>query len=240
MNEKIVFPIRINRYLALKNICSRREADELIQKNIVTINGRIAKLGDTVNKSDTVLVNNQKKEALKQYVYFAYNKPRGIVTHSPEKGQEDIAAKTDLPTGIFPIGRLDKDSHGLIIMTNDGRITEKLLHPDQNHEKEYRVTVNKTITNIFLKVLGQGVQLEDFKTKPCQVVKKDDLTFNIILTEGKKHQIRRMCSAFGFTVKDLKRVRIMNVRLGNLKSCQIRKLKGSELDTLLRSCGLIQ
>lgn len=238
--EKITFPLRINRYLALKNYCSRREADDLIAKGIVSINGKKAQIGAIVNKQDVVLVNEAVKSALKDYVYFAYNKPKGIVTHSPIEGQKSIQQKAKLAAGIFPIGRLDKESHGLILMTNDGRITDKLLNPNREHEKEYHVRVNKPITNIFLKVMRQGVQLEDFKTKPCIVEKKDDYAFRIILTEGKKHQIRRMCANLGWAVVDLKRVRIMNIRLGNLKYGQQRKLKDEELKILMQKLGIYQ
>lgn len=235
----ISYPMRINRYLALNNYSSRREADELIAKGVVMINGKKAKIGDKVNETDVVTVNMKVANAAKKYVYFAYNKPRGIVTHSPKDGQRSIAEVTYTADDVFPVGRLDKNSRGLIILSNDGRITDKLLNPEREHEKEYVVVVNKPITNIFLKVMRQGVQLEDFKTRECQVEKKDETTFNIILTEGKKHQIRRMCTALGWAVVDLKRVRIMNIKLGNLGSGQQRKIQGEELDALLRSLGIL-
>lgn len=237
LNE-ISYPMRLNRYLALQNYCSRREADVLIEKGAVTINGKVAKIGDKVNEADKVSVDSKAANAAKKYVYYAYHKPRGIVTHSPKDGQRSIAQITYNADDVFPIGRLDKNSRGLILLSNDGRITDKLLNPEREHEKEYVVTVNKPITNIFLKVMRQGVQLEDFKTKPCQVEKKDELTFNIILTEGKKHQIRRMCSALGWEVADLKRVRIMNVKLGRLPAGQQRKVEGKELEDLLKSLGI--
>ncbi|KKQ43643.1 MAG: Ribosomal large subunit pseudouridine synthase F [Candidatus Moranbacteria bacterium GW2011_GWC2_37_8] len=242
--------MRINRYLALNNYSSRREADALIEKGVVTINGKKAKIGDKVEEKDVVAVNmkvaNVAKKYVyfaynkaKKYVYFAYNKPRGIVTHSPKDGQRSIAEVTYTADDVFPVGRLDKNSRGLIILSNDGRITDKLLNPEREHEKEYVVTVNKPITNIFLKVMRQGVQLEDFKTRECLVEKKDETTFNITLTEGKKHQIRRMCTALGWEVVDLKRIRIMNIQLGTLGSGQQRKIQGSELETLLRSLGVL-
>lgn len=237
-NNEIVFPMRINRYLALNNYCSRREADTLIEKGIVTINGKKAKIGDKVNEKDVVTVNAKEKGILKEYVYFAYNKPRGIVTHSPKDGQKSIKDVTYSQEDVFPVGRLDKNSHGLIILTNDGRVNDKLLNPIHDHEKEYVVTVNKPITNIFLKVMRQGVQLEDFKTKPAIVNKKNETTFHIMLTEGKKHQIRRMCANLGWEVVDLKRIRIMNIVLGNLGSGQQRKIKDKELEEFLKSLGL--
>jgi len=238
-SSEISYPMRINRYLALNNYSSRREADALIEKGVVTINGKKAKIGDKVEEKDVVAVNMKVANVAKKYVYFAYNKPRGIVTHSPKDGQRSIAEVTYTADDVFPVGRLDKNSRGLIILSNDGRITDKLLNPEREHEKEYVVTVNKPITNIFLKVMRQGVQLEDFKTRECLVEKKDETTFNITLTEGKKHQIRRMCTALGWEVVDLKRIRIMNIQLGTLGSGQQRKIQGSELETLLRSLGVL-
>jgi 23S rRNA pseudouridine2604 synthase len=236
--EEIVWPIRINRYLALHNYCSRREADALIEKGTVLINGKKAKIGDKVNENDKITVNAKEAGVMKQYVYYAFNKPRGIVSHSPKDGQRSIKEVTYTADDVFPVGRLDKNSRGLIILTNDGRVNDKLLNPDRNHEKEYVVVVNKPITNIFLKVMRQGVQLEDFKTKEAIVEKKDETTFHIVLTEGKKHQIRRMCTALGWEVVDLKRVRIMSVKLGNLGSGQLRKIQGKELEALLASLGM--
>ena len=157
------------------------------------------------------------------------------MTHSPKDGQKSIKEVTYSAEDVFPVGRLDKNSHGLIILTNDRRITDKLLNPEFEHEKEYVVSVNKLITNIFLKVMGQGVQLEDFKTKPATIKKINETTFSIVLTEGKKHQIRRMCDNLGWAVVDLKRIRIMNIKLGNLGSGQQRKIQGKELEEFLGS-----
>ncbi len=238
MEEKISYPIRINRYLALHNYCSRREADAYITKGLVLVNGKKAKIGDKVFEVDKVELNVKEKGVLKKYVYYGYNKARGIVTHSPKDGQKSIANVIKVAEDVFPVGRLDKNSRGLILLSNDGRITDKLLNPEREHEKEYVVGVNKPITNIFLKVMRQGVQLEDFKTRPAVVEKKDELTFNITLTEGKKHQIRRMCAALGWEVVDLKRVRIMNVRLGRLAVGQLRALGEEETKSLLKSLGI--
>lgn len=237
-DKEISYPMRINRYLALNNFCSRREADVLIEKGMITINGKRAKIGDKVDEKDEVKVDTKGKSTTKKYLYYAFHKPKGIVTHSPIGKQRSIEQFTNLPEGVFPVGRLDKESRGLIILSNDGRITDKLLNPDREHEKEYMVKVNKPITNIFLKIMRQGVQLEDFKTKPCKVEKKDETSFYIILTEGKKHQIRRMCTALGWSVIDLKRIRIMNVRLGNLVSGKQRKIVGEELETLLQKLNV--
>jgi 23S rRNA pseudouridine2604 synthase len=172
--------------------------------------------------------------------YFAYNKPRGIVTHKTEDDQKEILETITLPKDVFPVGRLDRQSHGLILLTNDGRVNDKLLNPDHDHEKEYLVRVAKPITNIFLKILTNGVQLEDFKTKPCKVKKVSDYEFKIILTEGKKHQIRRMCVALFQEVDTLKRVRIMNIILGKVEEGSYRKIVGEELNVFLKDLGLIQ
>jgi 23S rRNA pseudouridine2604 synthase len=236
--KDITYPIRINRYLALNNYCSRREADALILKKIVKINGVVAKIGDKVNEGDAIEVDMQVKNKLKKYRYFVYNKPMGIVSHTPEKQQQGIREVVDLPPDFFPVGRLDKKSHGLIILTNDGRVTDKLLNPEFEHEKEYTVRTNKSITNIFIKIMSNGVQLEDFKTKPCKIKKVAEKEFKIILTEGKKHQIRRMCTDIGFEVVDLKRIRVMNIKIGNLGTGKKRELVGSELENFLKSLGI--
>lgn len=236
--KEAAFPMRINRYLALKNYCSRREADELISKGVVLINGKKAKIGQKINEKDAVTVNAKEQGSLKKCVYFAYNKPKGIVTHSPKEGQKSISQVSYMAKDVFPVGRLDKESRGLIILTNDGRVTDKLLNPEYEHEKEYVVSVNKPITNIFLKVMRQGVQLEDFKTKQCSVEKKNETTFHIVLTEGKKHQIRRMCANLGWSTTDLKRIRIMNLKLGSLGSGQCRKIEGKELAAFLQNLGM--
>lgn len=230
----ISYPVRINRYLALTSTATRRGADELIAQKKVTINGRIAVLGDVVQEGDTVKVKNTTP---KEYVYLAYYKPRGIITHSPreeEKGIEDIL-RGKTKERVFPIGRLDKDSQGLIILTNDGRITEKLLSPEKEHEKEYVITVDKPVTPRFLKHLDRGIDIEGYRTKPARTCDLEGQKFSIIITEGKKHQIRRMCAAEGYTVRDIKRIRVTNIELGLLQSGQFRAIKGEELKKFLTS-----
>jgi len=236
--ENMEYPMRINRYLAKRNFCSRREADALIEKGIVTINGRKAVLGEKMNENDVVEVNTKNTAAIKNCQYFAYYKPIGIVTHSPEAGQTSIEKSASFAPEFFPIGRLDKDSQGLIIMTNDGRITDKLLNPEYEHEKEYLVHVNKKINNFFVRHMSEGIELEDFTTKPAIVERLDDLVFRIVLTEGKKHQIRRMCTALGYEVTDLKRMRVMNIKVGSLKPNQKREIKDEELTIFLDSLGI--
>lgn len=240
IEEKMVYPMRINKYLAWKKHSTRRGADELINEGKVFLNGKKAVLGDKVNEGDNVEVRFRCK--VKPYLYFAYNKPRGIVTHSAQNKDKDI--EDELPKGkemqgVFPVGRLDKDSHGLIILTNDGRITEKLLGPEFAHEKEYVVkTANKLRAN-FKKNIETLNNIEGEKIKPCKVEILNDTLFKIILTEGKKHQIRRMCSAVFQEVKDLKRVRIMNIELGKLSPGDYRKIESKELEIFLKSLNML-
>lgn len=236
--EQIKYPVRINHFLALNNFCSRRQADNLIKQKQVRINNRIAVLGDKVNEKDIVKLSAGAQKLSKQYAYIAYNKPAGIETHASNKNQRDINTVLKLKTRLFPIGRLDKDSHGLIILTNDGRITDKLLNPKYEHEKEYVIEVNKPLSADFEKRMGSGIQLDDFKTKKCVVKQTGEKLFRIILTEGKKRQIRRMCEALNYRVVDLKRTRIMNVRLGNMQAGQYRQIKNEELQEFLANMGL--
>lgn len=232
--------MRLNKYLAHQGIASRREADELIARGGVLVNGVRATLGTKVAEGDEVALT--KKTAEKQYL--AYYKGRGTVTHSPENGELDIAARILRDYGlsdVHPIGRLDKDSEGLILLSNDGRLTGPLLDPARGNEKEYEVTVDKAINGWFLKHMASGVKIERYTTKPATVAlvdQKRKLTFRITLTEGKKHQIRRMCAALGYQVELLKRVRVMNVELGNLKPNQYRKLTDTEVKTLLATLSI--
>lgn len=227
------FPMRINKYLAHNKYSTRRGADELIEKGLVLINGKKAKLGDKVTETDTVEVKGKKRT----YRYVAYNKPRGIITHSAQEGEKEI--KEIFPvTGLFPVGRLDKDSYGLIILTDDGRLTEALLSPKNEHEKEYVVQTLHELPKDFKHQMERGVVLGDYRTKPCTVRIIGTRKFSIILTEGKKHQIRRMCGVFGQSAVDLQRVRIMNIKLGNLVAGDHRAIEGRELEEFLKAVGL--
>ena len=217
------FPMRINRYLAWQKHSTRRGGDELVQKKQVLINGRFAELGDKVNEKDVVEVLKSKKP--KSYLYFAYNKPAGETTDTPIFLNKDI----------FPLGRLDKDSHGLMLLTNDGRVTDRLLNPEYAHEKEYIVVIKEKLRPNFKQKMEAGVDIEGYQTKPCKVKIINENTFRVILTEGKKHQIRRMCSNLFQEVADLKRERIMNIKLGNLKPNTVREIKGEELAIFLKS-----
>src|SRR3989338_8002416 len=216
------YPMRINKYLALQKISTRRGADELVENKKVFINGKLAVLGSKVKEADKVEVRGSKP---KEYLYFAYNKPLGIETGSP---REDL----------FPLGRLDKNSHGLLILTNDGRITDQLLNPKYFHEKEYLVKTLGKLRSNFKQKMEAGVDIEGYQTKPCKVKIINENTFRVILTEGKKHQIRRMCSNLFQEVADLKRERIMNIKLGNLKPNAVREIKGEELAIFLKSLNL--
>ena len=225
--------MRINKYLALKKISTRRGADELVVNKKVFINKKLAVLGSKVNEKDVVEVKGAKA---KEYVYFAYNKPVDVITHSPQGEEKDIKEEIknkDIPKDVFPIGRLDKNSHGLLILTNDGRITDALLNPKYFHEKEYVVRTKEKLRSNFKEKMEAGVNIEGYKTKPCKVKILSPSSFKIILTEGKKHQIRRMCSALFQEVADLKRERFMNITLGNLKSNTFRPIVGKELSTFL-------
>ena len=232
------FPVRINKYLAERHIASRRKADELIEKGLVRINGKIAVLGDMVRENDTVELDRKISNVEKSFVYFAFNKPRGIVTHSPTGDERGIASLTKLSRDIVPVGRLDKDSEGLILLSNDGRIVRGLLEPGALKEKEYEVTVDKKVLGGDLVKLEKGVRIERYTTKPARAIRIGERTFSLTLSEGKTHQIRRMCAALGYQVRGLRRIRVENIRLGSLSEGELRPLLGAELHELLRSAGL--
>lgn len=230
MNE---YPMRINKYLALKKYCTRRDADLLIARGEVLVNGKKALLGDKVEEGDTVEVRSKPKT----FRYFAYHKPRGIITHSPQEGEKDIRESIDIK-GVFPVGRLDKDSYGLIILTDDGRVTDALLNPEHEHEKEYEVVVATDIPKEFKRRMERGLDIGDHRTQRCEVTMLGKRKFRITLTEGKKRQIRRMCGALGQSVQELKRTRIANIMLGNLRAGEYRPLLGEELRTFLEMLEL--
>src|SRR3989338_7913298 len=228
------YPMRINKYLAREGVATRRAADEIVARGKVLLNGRVAVLGEKVNKGDKVELRG--KSSPKKHLYFAYHKPIGVITHSPQKGEKDV--KQSVPMDVFPVGRLDKDSSGLIILTNDGRVTDRLLNPEYEHDKEYRVRTHEPLRESFKKAMEAGVDIEGYMTKPCSVRKTGPKSFNITLTEGKKHQIRRMVAALHNTVVELERTRILNIRLENLKPGAWRPIEGEELKTFLAQIGL--
>ena len=240
MNDiEMQYPIRINKYLHAQNICSRRKADELIEQGKIKVNGVVAVLGQKINENDKVEFTEEVKKMPMNYEYFVFYKPRGVVSHSPQLGEKSVDDFFNPSKKLSHVGRLDKDSEGLMLMTNDGRIVDKMLNPENEHEKEYLVKLDKEIKESFKTKMERGVQIEDYKTRPCEVKVTGDRSFKIILTEGKKHQIRRMCAAFGYQVMDLKRIRMMNLKLAGLFPGQSRAIKMEEKVELLKSVGLM-
>jgi len=227
--------MRINKYIAHKGYATRRGADTLIEKGHVFINNKPAKLGDMVQEKDTVDIRGHTQ---KKYEYIAFNKPVGVVTHSPQKREKEIKDILNVKN-VFPIGRLDKNSHGLIILTNDGRVTDKLLNPEYEHEKEYLVSTKLKLRSSFKEKMEKGVQIENYKTKPVKISLVDDNVFKITLTEGKRHQIKRMVVALFNEVTNLERIRIMNIRLERLRQGEHRVIEGEELETFLKGIGIV-
>ena len=228
--------VRINKYFSEIGYCSRRAADKLIESRQVTINGVVAEMGSKVSPSDEVRLNgkliSQKKE--ERPVYIAFNKPRGIVcTTDTRREKNNIIDYINYPTRIFPIGRLDKDSQGLILLTNDGDIVNKILRANNGHEKEYLVTVKYPLNKRFIERMGNGIPILDTVTNKCFVEQVDKFQFRIILTQGLNRQIRRMCQHFEYHVISLKRVRIMNVKL-DIPVGKWRYLNSNELNELHR------
>ncbi|MDN4166848.1 23S rRNA pseudouridine(2604) synthase RluF [Cytophagales bacterium LB-30] len=226
---------RINKYLSEVGFCSRRAADQLIEQGRVTINGKVPEMGTKIQPGDEVRVNGKLISPPKEdFVYIAFHKPVGIVCSTDTKAEKDnIIDYINHPKRIFPIGRLDKPSEGLIFLTNDGDIVNKILRAKNNHEKEYIVTVNKAITHTFIEKMSKGVPILDTITNPCKVEKLTNNTFRIILTQGLNRQIRRMCQYLDYEVVKLKRVRIMNVHL-DIPVGQWRDLTAAEMAEINR------
>lgn len=226
--------VRLNKYISETGFCSRREADKLIEQGRVKIDGLKATTGMKVSKGKSVFIDGKSLKVENELVYIALNKPVGITCTTESKIKGNIVDFINHEKRIFPIGRLDKDSQGLIFMTNDGDIVNKILRAGNNHEKEYIVTVNKPITDEFIKGMSNGVPILGTVTKKCLVKKESKNSFRIILTQGLNRQIRRMCEYFGYEVKKLERIRIMNVSLGNLKIGSWRYLTKKELAEINR------
>ncbi|MDK0736299.1 23S rRNA pseudouridine(2604) synthase RluF [Clostridium perfringens] len=226
--------VRLNKYISETGFCSRREADKLIEQGRVKIDGAKATTGMKVSKGQSVSIDGKPLKVENELVYIALNKPVGITCTTESKIKGNIVDFINHEKRIFPIGRLDKDSQGLIFMTNDGDIVNKILRAGNNHEKEYIVTVNKPITDEFVKGMSNGVPILGTVTKKCLVKKESKNSFRIILTQGLNRQIRRMCEYFGYEVKKLERIRIMNVSLGNLKMGSWRYLTKKELAEINR------
>ena len=229
--------VRVNKFLSESGFCSRREADKLIAEGRVTINGKVPEMGTKVSMDDEVCVDGRRiNERKDQFVYLAFNKPAGIECTTNTSVKHNIVDFISYPERIFPVGRLDKDSEGLIIMTNDGDIVNKILRARNNHEKEYIVTVDKPVTDRFITRMGNGVPILDTITKKCRVEKISKTTFRIFLTQGLNRQIRRMCEYLGYTVVALKRIRIININL-DIPTGKYRELTKAELTELNRLVG---
>lgn len=224
--------ININKYISSTGMCSRREADRLIEANRVTINNKAAELGNRVFEGDIVKVDGKVLQQKPKPIYIALNKPVGIISTTDSKEKKNIVKHVNHPQRLFPIGRLDKPSEGLIFLTNDGDIVNKILRAGNNHEKEYVVSVNKKITHDFIEKMSNGVPVLGTITKKCNVSKINDFTFKIVLVQGLNRQIRRMCEYLDYQVTRLKRTRIMNVTLGNLKPGEWRELSTQEITTI--------
>ena len=225
--------MRLNKYISETGVCSRREADKWIEAGRVTLNGEPAALGTRVADGDVVRIDGESIGVKKKQIYIALNKPVGIICTTETDIEDNIIEHVRYPERIFPVGRLDRDSEGLILLTNDGDIVNEILRSENNHEKEYLVTVDRPITDLSLRMMADGVKIMGVKTKPAQVMRVDAQCFRIILTQGLNRQIRRMCSALGHRAQRLQRVRIMNIRLDGLRPGQWRHLTPSELAELL-------
>ena len=227
--------IRLNKYLSDAGVCSRREADRLTSAGKVTINGRVAVLGDKVLPTDQVEVEGKPVSREEEQIIIAFNKPEGIECTAQRENPDNIIDFIGYEKRIYPIGRLDKNSRGLILLTNDGSIVNGILKASNYHEKEYVVTVDKEITGEFIEAMSSGVTILDgVKTRTCEVRKTKSHEFNIVLTQGLNRQIRRMCKALGYNVTKLKRIRVMNVELGTLGSGKYRDLTDEEVCELMR------
>ena len=225
-------PVRLNKYLSEAGVCSRREADRLIESGRVTVDGQRAQTGMRITPGQVVKVGRKTVSKQDEMIVLAVNKPRGIVCTEESRERNSIVRFLNYPVRVTYIGRLDKDSRGLLLMTNNGDIINKMMRAANYHEKEYKVTVDKEITPEFISRMASGVPILDTVTRPCRVEKIGKYTFSIILTQGLNRQIRRMCEALGYQVRDLVRVRVMNIRLGSLKEGQYRKVTDEELEEL--------
>ncbi len=226
--------MRLNKFISETGMSSRREADGWIEAGRVSVNGQVATLGTKVEEGDVVCVDGRRIGAAKHHVYIALNKPVGVTSTTERDVPGNIVDFVGHRERIFPIGRLDKDSEGLILLTNHGDIVNEILRSENDHEKEYIVTVDRPVTPIFLNGMASGVRILGTVTKPCRIRRTGPATFHIILTQGLNRQIRRMCSFFGYKVVRLQRVRIMNIELGSLRTGQWRELTAAEVKGLIK------
>jgi 23S rRNA pseudouridine2604 synthase len=226
--------IQINKYISNSGFCSRREAEKLIEQARVTINDEMVLLTARVFPGDVVSIDGEKIKNKQKPIYIALNKPVGVTSTTDETDKSNIIRFMNHPKRIFPVGRLDKDSEGLILLTNDGDIVNKILRAGNNNEKEYVVSVDKELTTEMIRQMGNGVKILGERTKPCYIRQEAPRRFRIILKQGLNRQIRRMCAEFGYKVKDLKRIRIMHIQLGNLAVGKWRYLTPAEIEQLDR------
>ena len=226
---------RVNKFISETGFCSRREADKIIEDGRVTVNGVKPELGTKVSSLDEIRIDGKLLNSKRKVVYIAFNKPTGITSTTDQKDKYNIIEFINFPERIFPIGRLDKDSEGLIFLTNDGDIVNKILRAGNNHEKEYLVTVEYPLTPEFISSMGNGVAILDTVTQKCFVEQISTFVFRIILTQGLNRQIRRMCAVLGNDVKQLNRIRIMNVTLNGIKKGEWRFLSNDEIAAINKS-----
>lgn len=231
--------IRLNKFLSEAGVCSRREADRQIENGQVRINGKIATMGQRVFPTDVVEYKKKEIFTKPKPVLLLFNKPKGIVCTAEKREKNNIVDYIHYPTRLYPVGRLDKDSRGLILMTNQGDLVNKIMRGRYGHEKEYIVRVEKPVTSDFIEEMKKGVYLSELKvtTRPCQVEKLSKFTFRIILTQGLNRQIRRMCQEFGYHVRDLQRVRIMNLLVDGIKEGEYREIQPEEYEKLNQLLG---
>ena len=232
--------IRINKFFTEQGICSRREADRLVESGLITINGRVAKLGDQVESSDVIAREGQVLPWGRAPLYIKYHKPVGVTTTSESHVPRNIIAEIGHSERIFPIGRLDKDSSGLILLTNDGDIVNEILRAEFGHEREYLVRVDRPFDQAFLDHMAEGVVILGRRTKPCRMSRVGRDRFRIVLTEGRNRQIRRMCQALGYRVIMLHRTRIMHITVDGLGTGEWKELMSQEREQLLKAVGRIQ
>ena len=225
--------VRLNKYLSDAGVCSRREADRLVEEGLITVDGVLATLGMKIHPSAQIKVKGKDICQEKEKVLLVFHKPAGIVCTAEKREKNNVIDYLNYPKRIYPIGRLDKDSTGLLLMTNDGELVNKIMRAGNYHEKEYVVTINKPVTEEFCKKMAAGVPILDTVTRKCKVWQTGEKEFHIILTQGLNRQIRRMCEALGCRVAALKRIRIMNVKLGELKEGTYRDISEQEYKELL-------
>ena len=232
-------PMRLNKFLSDAGVCSRRQADRYVEQGRILVDGEPAQMGQKVHAGQDMYKRQDGKRVSvsRKQIVLAVNKPKGIVCTTEKREKDNIVDFIGYPERIYPVGRLDKDSEGLILMTNDGELMNEILKARNYHEKEYEVTINRPVTNVFLKQMSEGVEILDTVTRPCKVKRTGVYTFRIILTQGLNRQIRRMCEACGYRVRELKRLRIMNIHLGSLPTGKYREITGEELSKLEKLAG---